>query len=162
MKKCSVLGCHKTSEDYRLVRGLCKAHYHKLRRYGNPLYKKPTAIKKPCTIDGCSENIKAKGLCQKHYLRYYRTGRTDKSFRDSGTGCYCINSSGYSTFQIHKKQYMMHRIIMEKHLGRKLLATEVVHHINGNRSDNRIENLRLFRNVGEHTSYHNSLRFNPA
>jgi hypothetical protein len=50
-----------------------------------------------------------------------------------------VKKYGYITFRGHKE----HRIVMEEFLGRKLLPGETVHHKNGIRNDNRIENLEL-------------------
>lgn len=46
-----------------------------------------------------------------------------------------------------------HRLVMEKKIGQYLTAQEVVHHINGVRDDNRIENLMLFAKHSEHIKY---------
>jgi hypothetical protein len=46
-----------------------------------------------------------------------------------------------------------HRSIMEIHLGRYLDPEEVVHHINGIKSDNRLENLMLFESHSKHMAY---------
>ena len=48
---------------------------------------------------------------------------------------------------------MQHRLVMAQHLNRLLTRTEVVHHIDHNPSNNKIENLVLFANNGEHKKY---------
>jgi len=47
-----------------------------------------------------------------------------------------------------------HRVVVENGLGRKLKKNEVVHHINGIRNDNRLENLQYFRHVTAHQRIH--------
>ena len=60
----------------------------------------------------------------------------------------------------HKDGYvMLHTVLMERAIGRYLNENEVVHHVNHNKADNRLENLRLM-DKKEHMSMHMKERWN--
>jgi hypothetical protein len=65
-------------------------------------------------------------------------------------GVYCPN---HPNADKHGR-VLEHRLVMEQALNRLLSSEEVVHHINGDKTDNRIENLLLFANERLHQQYH--------
>ncbi len=59
----------------------------------------------------------------------------------------------YKTIKVDGRSMLLHRYVMEQHLGRKLVRGEQVHHVNGDRFDNRIENLQVM-SAQEHMHHH--------
>lgn len=62
-------------------------------------------------------------------------------------------ASGYHISHFQGTRIRTNRLIMEQHIGRKLKKTEVVHHIDRNRSNNSIKNLMLM-SVSDHCRLH--------
>lgn len=106
-----------------------------------------------CCVEGCSKVIMYKvhgGVCNSHYLRIKKYGDPHFSkLPNRGQGG--VNSEGYRViyrvghpFSNKNGHILEHRFVMAESLGRALFADETVHHINGDKLDNRLENLELW------------------
>jgi hypothetical protein len=103
----------------------------------------------PCVIESCELIAAARGLCKKHYNSAFKHGALEQYPKQLGDGT--ITPKGYHIVRSygHPNEsafgtILAHRLVMAEHLGRPLAPDETVHHKNGIRSDNRIENLELW------------------
>ena len=115
------------------------------------------AIKVKCQY--CSKIIfKAKSRVIKGRRNYCDMSCLRKDFKNNppnpGKGFWLEN--GYKIIQYQCKPIKEHRHFMEQHLGRKLLRKEVIHHVNGIKTDNRIENMKVI-SQSEHRKLHLAL-----
>lgn len=95
-----------------------------------------------CAVAGCMREYYATGLCDLHYNRKLRegdVGPVGTRVRSNGT-IWKDEKTGY----LYQYKRLHHRLVMEKALGRRLSVNESVHHRNGIRDDNRLENLELW------------------
>jgi hypothetical protein len=157
MRECTAEGC----ERPHYAKGLCNGHYQRLLKgvaMDKP-FQRPQGG--PCSVAGCQRASRVTGLCNAHYARRRDTGdlREDdpigKHWRPDNPkwrkpGAKHVNSGGYVERyepdhpNVWATGFLLeHRYVMAEHLGRPLFSDELVHHKNGNKQDNRLENLEL-------------------
>ncbi len=100
----------------------------------------PKAAFDTCSVEGCGRPHDARGLCNTHLARFQRHGDPHVQRRKTPAASH-INAGGY---RVLNGGVLEHRAVMASRLRRSLLSSESVHHINGNRHDNRLENLELW------------------
>jgi len=139
MSECLDLECSSTSH----ARGYCRKHYARRSRAGE-------FTTKLCLIEGCDGPAYTSNLCSKHYQRKESRARGVRERVKGDPGKWRKNSKGYVlrerwSFECNRKvTEWQHRMVMEGAIGRALFAHEEVHHRNGMRDDNHLENLELW------------------
>lgn len=112
-------------------------------------------------------------VCKKHGIKCQRSGPRAGEGHPEWKGGRVVDKNGYihvwapdhpecqrvnearrqkagGKYYRKEKYIQEHRLVMEQFLGRNLLPTEVVHHKNNDKTDNRIENLELFDSNAKH------------
>jgi len=158
MDTCSVEGCERRLQIKS--RGLCQMHYMRLRRTGT-LEARPrgrpskySVEERVCQVCGAQFTYRAvpgtKGLycsrrCSNQATKNgrFRHGPDHPNWKGGH-----VESHGYRQIWVNggekRKLVLEHRHVMEQSLGRPIDQGETVHHRNGDRLDNRIENLELW------------------
>lgn len=153
VKKCLVEGC---ADKYR-SNGYCEFHLGRLRSTGDPLgggrRKLPPNSQTICKVEGCGKTARIYNYCNKHASKFKKYGDPLGGYvQDGRSKEWHVRQGGYvikfDRSNPHSHQVsgivFQHRQVMGEAIGRPLRSDENVHHKNGDRTDNRLENLELW------------------
>lgn len=150
-KTCEIDGCTRPAES----RGWCHGHYIRWLRSGTTAPDRPLQrrVRPTCSVPGCGRSSVTRHMCKTHYNRVLKVGhpQVDTPIR-SVVGEGYVNH-GYFVIPVPPElrhlthgeaKALQHRLVMAQLLDRPLHRDESVHHKNGDRLDNRPENLELW------------------
>jgi hypothetical protein len=155
---CAVVGCGRKAR----AGGMCSAHWQRKKNgltLESPIEARPLGPFTKCLIRDCQSRANSKGMCANHAERRRRgfidgsgnklreklpTGRPRKNEKwHSRDGYVLVPAPIDHPLKRQDGSILEHRLVVEQQLGRYLEEWELVHHKDGDRSHNQIENLEL-------------------
>ena len=154
-RTCEQEGCDRKARS----KGWCTLHYAR-QKEGLPMdapLRETVRNEGACTWPDCDRKQAKKNLCEVHYKRQWGGRNMEAPVPSPTTHDMTLTRKVLDTGYVEVRclghfskpkrgsdWYDEHRYVMECHLGRALRDKENVHHINGVRDDNRLENLELW------------------